>query len=192
VPRGEPCSTRRKRVQNRPWVRPRIPLTCARADSIPLYRVRWALRIFPHVSCRRDVSGNSLGGPGLHASASAAAPQPPPPTSASAHQSNPTTLDPTRYAAQIYEKAASEIPDLEAKIAAGEFKPLRVRPEDRRAGVAGAPGVGPRLGAARNGLAPGRPPRTPRGEPRAARRRPPPAKRRSQHSPALGPKAHVE
>lgn len=30
------------------------------------------------------------------------------------------------YATQIYQHAASQIPDLEAKIEAGDFKPLRV------------------------------------------------------------------
>ncbi|GBF90989.1 hypothetical protein Rsub_03844 [Raphidocelis subcapitata] len=38
----------------------------------------------------------------------------------------PTYMLGAMYAAQIYQKAAAEIPDLEAKIAAGEFKPLRV------------------------------------------------------------------
>jgi len=39
----------------------------------------------------------------------------------------PTYLLGAMYATQIYRHAADQIPDLDAKIAAGEFKPLRVR-----------------------------------------------------------------
>jgi carboxypeptidase Taq len=39
----------------------------------------------------------------------------------------PTYLLGAMYATQIYRHAAGQIPDLEAKIEAGEFKPLRVR-----------------------------------------------------------------
>ena len=39
----------------------------------------------------------------------------------------PTYLLGAMYATQIYQHAATQIPDLEAKIEAGDFKPLRVR-----------------------------------------------------------------